>query len=479
MVSDTAISGVGTEVRDRQYQLKIVPSLDGRALLGFAGDAHLGSKIIQQAARLPGASKTVTFLLEGHRENPSVDLAYGYMDDTGPHLVRISQGEARELPTLHIGNTDAFEHFQRIRHDAKIHPVPEAVSIFFSGSRDSDPVPEGLDAAITSMLRLFAERSERDVGGWPTAYYINRGKVFLCGYSYGTSDPILSRISPGSMVPPGTTEAGGFSISVTELGQADGLVVYWLQQPGGIVFRRSDAGYEALKFKGTPTSFKEQASAALGQKVEIMVNDQPPGPLESVVVIRDENGRPSMALARHGDAFSFSVLNVGSVFRSRASVNIKGREEDKPGGALTTDRVSVVLSQDKTNATIQILTNGAPATEIELLSNELDAIIAVLGEARATMRDAVPFTTPEERNARELLVLDPKWQTQTAIHPGLNGIALRLRHPGFGWLTFNLPYTEAQNLGRWLVQNGHPPVVVGNEGSPTGQVDPDTKKSED
>jgi hypothetical protein len=459
MVSDTAISGVGSVVADREYQLKIVPSLDGGALLGFSGDAYLGVRIIQQGARLPAARATVAFLLDSHHQNPSVDLAYAYMDDAGPHLVRISQGEARELLTFHIGDTDAFEHFQRIRLDAQIHPVPEAVSIFFSGSRDIDPVPEGVNLAITSMLRLIAERSERDVGGWPTAYYINGGEAFFCGYLYATSDPILSRISPGSIVPPGTAEAGGFSISVTGIGQADGVAVYWLQQPGGIVFRRTDAGYEVFKFKGTPMAFKEQAFATLGQQVEVIANDrdQPDKPIESLVVMRDENGRPSMVIGRHGDAVSFSILNVGSVFRSRASVSLRGREEDKVGGAMATDRVTLALSEDKGTATLDLLTNGTPATGIELQAHELGAIVAAMGEARALMRDAVPVTTPEQRSARELVILDPVWRTDPPLHPALSGISLRLRHPGFGWLSFVLPYHEAQKLGRWLQDNAHPP----------------------
>jgi hypothetical protein len=72
MVSDTAISGVGLEVRDREYQLKIMPSLDGGALIGFSGDAHLGSRIIQKAARLPATGETVAFLLNSLRGLPAV-----------------------------------------------------------------------------------------------------------------------------------------------------------------------------------------------------------------------------------------------------------------------------------------------------------------------------------------------------------------------------------------------------------------------
>jgi len=71
------------------------------------------------------------------------------------------------VETLFLGVADAFEHFQRIRHDEDLDPTPEAVRTFVCGSRSRDAVPDGLIKAITSMLRLFAERAERDVGGWP------------------------------------------------------------------------------------------------------------------------------------------------------------------------------------------------------------------------------------------------------------------------------------------------------------------------
>jgi hypothetical protein len=375
------------------------------------------------------------------------------VDDIGPHLFRVSGGAATEVSTLHIGVSDAFAHFQRVRHDTEIHAVPESVSVFFTGSRATDPVPRALSTSITSMLRLFAERHERDVGGWPVPYHLTSEGAFLCGYGYSVSDPILAQIGPGSLVPHGTAEAGGFDLSVTELGKGEGVVVYWHQQPGGTVFRRTADGYEVLKFEGTPSLFKQRASDALGQSVEIMFNDQPAGPPASVTVMRDERGVPCMALVRHGDAISFSVLNVGSQFRSHGTVNLKGTEQDNPGGHIATDRVAVTLDGLKSTATIDLLTNAKPATRIELQASELDAVLAALGEARAIMRDGVPIKTPEQRSARELVILDPAWRAEPQLHPSLAGIFLRLRHPGFGWLTFLLPHHEAQSLGSWLTKN--------------------------
>jgi hypothetical protein len=188
-----------------------------------------------------------------------------------------------------------------------------------------------------------------------------------------------------------------------------------------------------------------------------MFNDQPAGPPESVTVMRDENGTPSMALVRHGDALSFSVLNVGTPFRTRATVNLKGTDQDKAGGLLATDRVTVTFDDAKSTATIHLLTDAKPATQIELQARELDTVLAVLGEARAVMRDKVPTEPPEVRGAREIMILDPAWRTNSQLHPSLAGIILRLRHLGFGWLTFLLPHDEAHSLGTWLTKNAQAP----------------------
>jgi hypothetical protein len=68
------------------------------------------------------------------------------------------------VQTLNLGVADAFDHFRRIRHNRELDPVPDAMTIFCSGSRAAEPVPQAADDAIASMLKLFAEREEREVG---------------------------------------------------------------------------------------------------------------------------------------------------------------------------------------------------------------------------------------------------------------------------------------------------------------------------
>jgi hypothetical protein len=301
------------------------------------------------------------------------------------------------------------------------------------------------------MLRLFAERAERDVGGWPVPYFLTSEGAFFCGYGYCVSDPILGKIAPGSIVPHGSAEAGGFSLSVTEFGHGKGMVVYWLQQPGGMAFLRTADGYNAQGFDGTPSHFKKIVFEVLGERIDLLFSDEPHGPPESIVVLRDEGGTLVAARAAHGDSCSFSVLNLETPFEARATMSLKlDRSTEMPGEQLSTDQLSISVSVDKRTATVGLLQSGQPANQVTLQAAELDAIIARLGEARAVMSEPVTAQPPPDTGMRELVVIDPRWRTDPPLHADLGGIILRLRHLGFGWLTFILPYHEALSLGRWL-----------------------------
>src|SRR5262249_11160319 len=151
----------------------------------------------------------------------------------------------------------------------------------------------------------------------------------------------------GASLPHGTAEAGGFGLSITEVGHADGLTVYWLQQPGGMVFLRDANGYERSSFEGTPNEFIARASAATGKKIELWFGEQPTGIPQSITVMRDESGVPSIAIAKHGDSFSFSVLNTGTPFRTNVTMNLAGRPIDLPGGNPNAEGVRVNLAEDK------------------------------------------------------------------------------------------------------------------------------------
>ena len=448
MVADTAITGGGVDLRSRICRIKIVPSHDGRALIGYAGDEYYGARLIEAAARMPAGAPAAEFLVESQHQHPSADFAYAYIDESGPHLIRVHESVAEEVPSLFLGLLDAFEHLQRIRHDSEIDPTPEAIRTFVCGSGSVEPVPDQLSKAVTSMLKLFAERSERDVGGWPVPYFVTTEGTFFCGYGYAVSDPILKRIGPGALVPHGTAEAGGFGLSVTEFGRGHGMVVYWLQLPGGTVFVRGENGYDAREFRGAPSEFKQQVLGALGKPVELLFGDQPTGPAQSIAVMLDEAGIPSIAIAKHKGSFSVAVLNVATPFRVGGEMSLIGTEAEIPGAQLSTDQMTVKLSDDKNYVTLGLLYKGKLANKITIQADELSLMIPKLAEARAVM--SAPISREPPQNCTELAAIDPIWRTNPPLHPDVDGVLLRLRHPGFGWLTFILPHHEAAAMGKWL-----------------------------
>ncbi len=461
MAADSAITGGSIGEREREYALKIMPSSDGNALIGFSGDHHHGTRLMHGAAALPAGSEGVQFLSEAQIDYPSVDFAYAYADETNCRLLRVSGGTAEELPVFHIGSVDAFEHFQRIRHAEEIDPAPEAVKTFIAGSRAAEPIPDALHKAITSLLRVFAERSQRDVGGWPTGYFLTRDGAFLCGYGYSVSDPILKKVGPGSAVPHGTAQEGGFGLSVTEFGNRDGVVVYWLQRTGGTVFAKEPTGYVEHNFEGTPSRFAAEASAALGRKVELWFSETPVRQPQSITIMRDKDGVPSMAVVNDGGALSFSVLNVTTPFAARAALNLAAANDpDAIVKAMESDQVRLTFDPNRKMTTLNLFVNKQPANGIALSARDLDALIAQLGEARARLEEPVAFAPPQALSGaptRDVMVLDPAWRTEPPMHPSLGGITLRLRHPGFGWLTFLLPWHEMKSLADWLHKNAGPP----------------------
>ena len=451
MVADSSVVGGTLGVREREHQIKIVPSTDDRALIGFAGDEHHGVRLLELARLSPAGANTVDQLLTLHGEYPSVDFAYAYQDDVGPHLVRISGGSATVVATCHIGSTPSFERLQHIRHRKEIDPVPGSFATFFSGSRGKEPAPQDLLSATSAMLRLFSDWPERDVGGFALPYFLTWEGVFLRGYGYSVSDPIVRQMQPGSIIPHGTAEAGGFALSLTEWGAHEGLVAYWLQRPGGILFKRTTHGYQQIDIAGTPIEFLSEAEANLGRPVEILfgVNNQPePKRLpDKVTVVRDERGQPAFAVAMHGRQMSIAALNVETEFRAGGLTEPDLSESDK--------LMKATVNEGGTTATVQLTDlQGNPVDQITIDAEHVEIFLKALGKARGAMKPEVSAEPiSPAAMVMENVVVDPAWRADAPPHPSLQGLMLRLRHPQLGWVSFLLPCAEAKALADWLSRN--------------------------
>jgi hypothetical protein len=461
MLSDTAISGGVADLRSRTDYPKIEPSNDGRALIGFAGDKHHGGRIAKEAAIQPAGAAGLDVLRRGHIDRQhSVDFLYGFVDSSGAHLKRIVGGKIDELPTAHIGNTAAFAHIQAIRHRAQIDPIPLSLQTFICGLKGSEQVPRELEAALVAMIRLFAERQERDVGGWPLAYVLTSGGPIICQYGYSASDPIFDRIAPDSAVPHGTAECGGYGLSVTEFGDLEGIVVYQLQRPGGTVYVRTADGYEAKKFAGLPEVFTAAASHALGRPVHVWFSNQPFGSPRKIAVLYDERGNAWATVADDGDRLMASVIDITTPFRTNLATLSLSEEAEMQCDGEGNCRIEAKLDDGKDLITLTTRKHDQLDDSIKLSAEALELLISQLGRLRASMNSEVSREPKIESGVGYMVVPDPIWRTKTPPPPPLDGILLKLRHPGFGWQTFLLPHHEATSLGSWLCEHSNRPSTA-------------------
>ncbi|SEE46253.1 hypothetical protein SAMN05444161_5841 [Rhizobiales bacterium GAS191] len=437
MVGDTAVTGGTIDLRERKFVPKIEIGRRFPALIGFAGDPEIGARI----ARAAGAAEThdgaMRLLCEGSADG-GVDFAYATFLAGSPSLFRIVGGASTSHTTLHIGLNDAFEQFQRIRRGEEIAYAPKAFASFMGAARNTQ-IPESLSLAIRSLVDLFAMREEHDVGGWAVPYLLNSDGAIFCQYSYSVSDPLFDKLAAGSLIGHGTPEGGGSTLSVTEFGSNEGMVVYWLQMPGGTVLIWTPNGYEERFFSGGPSAFKAEVLSALSRDVELWAGDQPLGPPRRLSISRGRNGNLDFTVADHGNGLTFAVHNMATPFHSRVTMAAnKAQARELPAG--------MALAKSS-NETVELTVDGKIQT---LNANELESLLFRLAEIRAEIWPVVPY---DIGGVSVIAEINPKWQTYPELHPGVSGITVNLRHSGYGWLGFVLPHSEARSLGTWLRDN--------------------------
>jgi hypothetical protein len=443
MVSDAAISDPKNPLRLHCDLPKVEVSHDRAALVGFAGNnAHGAARLTRQACAEAAGDLGLRVLIRGSRDDANVEFAYAFLDPSGPRLFRVVHGAAEPRIVVNLGSKSALGTFQRIRHGELDPYAPNALKTFMCHAEEQ-AVPAGLRRAIVSMLDLFVTRTERDVGGLAIPYLLTKSGPRFCAYGYGVSDPIFDQIVPGSLIPHGTPEGGGTSLSVTQSDDGAGIVAYWRQLPGGLVLLRSADGYERYDFAGSPMAFKDAVRTTLGRSTRLWVEDQEAGPVKALAVVRTEDDRLTAVIADHGDARTIAVHNLSTPFHFLVELSMKSIA-DGPDGAPW----SVRLSEDKRSVHLELRENEAEGVTIGLKPDELEALIRRLGYWREKMADQVPL---DHRAVTETFAVpNPVWRLERSPHPAL-GCLLSLRHTGFGWLSFVLPDHEARSMGRGLV----------------------------
>ncbi|MBB3122460.1 hypothetical protein [Pseudoduganella violacea] len=458
MVADTAITGETMPTRSREYRIKIEP-IQESALIGFANVPSVATQTIRSAATKPQGMQTVEFLLQEHRKGQHADFIYAYLQDNVSHLYCIKDGKATKSAVAFIGSHDAFSAFQEIKHARTLNPAPDAMHIFLAGHAGTSPSPNeqkpqlytDVTAAILAMENLFSKSSERGVGGTAIPYIVTGTGTFLYNYGYSVTDPGINKLKPGSLVMHGTPQFGGYGVSVTELRERDGIVIYWLQRPGGIVWLKSNDWYEPHHFSGSPSQFKAAVSTTLGREVDLWFGDEEQGAPESLRLLHDHVGRPRLIMAESRRSLSFSWMQGSEDDFSISSEALKigdaamSSEQDEPNA-----QISAKCVDDGVIATLT-LTDGSTTGSVQLSASELDNLIRHLARIRSEMTPEVPIEL--EKGKAINAVTDPVWRTRPMLHPSMPGELLLLRHRGLGWLGFVLPPHEVAALGAYLVKS--------------------------
>jgi hypothetical protein len=433
MVSDTAVTGGTVGTRDRENILKIGASEYRKALVAFAGDVVEGRQCLSVACGMQDHDEAVLYLKE--RSGAHLEFAYAFFDeDDRPVLLLIQDGNALAVSALYLGSKEAFELFQKIQLSESNHFSPKSLKLFISSARE-DPPREAIDA-IKTMIDCFISSSAQEVGGVPVAMFLVKQGAVLINYGYSVSDPVFDKLNSGDVVPHGTAELGGGTLSVTELGELDGVIAYWLQRRGGDVYLFRDG--QPTSFQGAPTEFKSAVENAFGCAAWLWVGDQPPGQVKGIRLMRDEAGHVTSVLAEHERGMTISVVNLETPFHSEARFG---------SGEEGSENVKVEVDENRTAVKIELRRRDQNA--IDLNTDEVDELMSALADARFSLEPPVPPEAPKGRSV--IVPIDPAWRTQVDLHPELKGVLLTLRHPGFGWMSFLLPHHEARALGEWLV----------------------------
>lgn len=106
------------------------------------------------------------------------------------------------------------------------------------------------------------------------------------------------------------------------------------------------------------------------------------------------------------------------------------------------------LMDDGRTVAIEIVVDDVPLAHIKLDPPMFEKTLHDWAGLRSKMCEG---PTPDlDPGARLEIQLDPKWRVNDKDIEGHR--TLSLRHPGFGWLSFGFPTSEAITLSDWLVR---------------------------
>jgi hypothetical protein len=299
MIGDTAVTDKTKSPRHRENAPKIYVA-EGPSLIGFAGDVRDAQDTIGKVLETDPGRRAIDLLLDGHRrslkelgERLCADFCYAFIERGVPQLVRVAKGKELACGALHLGSDHAFSRLSAFRQSRKLDHAPEALHNLIVSTRLQSAPSNNIMRNLSAIFRLFPASTERDVGGWPTPYRLTAEGAELCGVCFNVTDPIVSNLEPGDVIPHGSAEGGGFGFSLTELNRGAGLLAYWLQGQLGYVFLRESAAYHRHEFSGTPEAVKAAILKQLGLNADIWFSNSPlAAGAKPTAVLNDTLDRP-------------------------------------------------------------------------------------------------------------------------------------------------------------------------------------------
>lgn len=107
-----------------------------------------------------------------------------------------------------------------------------------------------------------------------------------------------------------------------------------------------------------------------------------------------------------------------------------------------------LVCDDQSKAEICISAPGASMARLQLTAEQLDVIIAELGQLRGSMQ---PSISRDLENGSVFKALrDPRWRIEQ--DEVTNDFKVFLRHPGFGWIAFVFPAQTAEKIAHFLLR---------------------------
>ena len=101
------------------------------------------------------------------------------------------------------------------------------------------------------------------------------------------------------------------------------------------------------------------------------------------------------------------------------------------------------LNETRDEAVLHIYEGERSIAFIQMPAAELQSLLQKLARLRAEMREPVERSAEEARSMAT--ASDPSWSI--GFMEGDGSSVLAMRHPGFGWLAFNLQRDRAAMLG--------------------------------